>query len=101
MTRSASALVLVLCGSVLAVPGCEKDVDLAPLRDGKPECIEIYQLCHDPGNALHGRYEECHDIGHTEDGEECLLVYEECKELCENAPPGAGGAGGEGGGAAH
>jgi hypothetical protein len=99
MTRSASAFILLLCGGLLAVPGCEKDVDLAPLRDGKAECIEIGELCHHAGVELGGRYDECHDIGHTEDGEECLRVYEECKELCEHAPHGEGGAGGEGGGA--
>jgi hypothetical protein len=94
MIRSLASFVLLLSSSLLAVPGCEKDVDVAPLRDGKAECLELGDLCHDLGLERGGRYDECHDIGHEEDGEACLRVYEECKELCENGEAGAGGQGG-------
>lgn|SRR5689334_1726962 len=98
MIRPALALLLLLSGGLLAVPGCDKTRGVAPLRDRKAECEELWPLCHDPGQALHGRYEECHEIGHEGDGKACLEVYAECKALCEHAPTGEGGAGGEGGG---
>jgi hypothetical protein len=55
------------------------------------------KLCHGPGSRLGGRYEECHDIGHENVGEECLAHYNECASLCKAAPEGGAGAGGEGG----
>lgn len=95
MVRYIFALALLLSGGVFAGPGCDKTRGVAPLKDGKAECLEIGELCHDAGSASGGRAEECHDVGHRGDGADCLAAYEECKELCELAH----GAGGEGGGA--
>jgi hypothetical protein len=99
MTRPAFGFLLLLCGGALAAPGCDNTTGVAPVRDGTAECLSLGELCHDPGQELGGRYEECHDVGHEADGNECLRVYAECKELCQHAPHGEGGAGGEGGGA--
>jgi hypothetical protein len=101
MRRFFPAFCLVLAGSALAAPGCDKTNGVAPLRDGQAECESLGELCHDPGHDLGGRYEECHDIGHVGDGTACLEAFEECRDLCEAAPHGHGGAGGEGGGAGH
>ena len=98
----------VLCAFLAApfAPACNETTGVAPIpSDGLAECEAIYQTCHDPGEALGGRYDECHEIGHANDGEACLEVYEECMELCAAAPLGEGGAGGEahqeGGAAGH
>jgi len=77
-------------------PACNETTDVATIpSDGTLECSDLVTACHDAGEALHGRYDECHEIGHANDGEACLEVYEECMELCANAPLGEGGAGGE------
>jgi hypothetical protein len=99
MRRFLLAFSLVLAASALGAPGCDKTTAVAPL--GQAECRQLGSLCHDPGHDLGGRYEECHDIGHVGDGEACLRVYDECRDLCEAAPHGHAGAGGEGGGAGH
>jgi hypothetical protein len=100
MRRLFPAFCLVLAGSALAAPGCDKTTGVAPLRDGKPECLSLAELCQGPGQELGGRYEECRDIGWEGEGDACLAAFEECRELCDAAPPGQGGAGGEGGGQA-
>jgi hypothetical protein len=98
MTRSAFSVVLLLCGGLLAVPGCDKTTGVAPIRDGKAECLSLSELCHGPGQELGGRYQDCHNIGHEGEGKACLREYEECRDLCEAAAHGHAGAGGEGGG---
>jgi hypothetical protein len=98
MGRSVSVLLLLAAGGLLATPACDKTRGVAPLRDGKPECLELQDLCRAPGQKLGGRYRECDAIGREDDGSECLRVYDECSTLCEGAALGMAGAGGEGGG---
>lgn len=98
---SASAFVLLALAGLFSAPGCDNTTGVAPLRDGKPECLGIQDVCRVPGQELGGRYRECDDIGRDDEGRECLRVYDECRELCEAANLGMGGAGGEGGGAAR
>jgi hypothetical protein len=83
-----SSLVVLLLGS-----GCEKETAVA--SDGSEECKELGSTCHEAGEALGGEYEECHIIGHVNDGPDCLQNYSRCIALCENAHFGEGGAGGE------
>jgi hypothetical protein len=85
-------------GVALFAGACSDTRPVGPIRDGLAECESMGKLCHDPGVRLGGRYEECHDIGHENVGEECLAHYDECASLCKAAPEGGtGGAGGEGG----
>jgi hypothetical protein len=100
MRRSVSALWLLVVAGFLAAPGCDNVRGVAPLRDGKAECLALQDLCREPGQKLGGRYRECDDIGREDEGADCLRVYEECSALCESVAPGMGGAGGEGGGPA-
>ncbi|HVJ14835.1 MAG TPA: hypothetical protein VM686_05320 [Polyangiaceae bacterium] len=71
---------------------------------GTAACEEIGHLCHEAESSELGA--ECHELGHTGDGEVCLDRYEECISFCTDylAGGGAGGAehghAGEGG-AAH
>ena len=97
MRRSAFAILLPALAGLLSAPGCDKTTGVAPLRDGKAECLDLQDLCRVPAQELGGRYRECDDIGRDDEGAECLREYDECKELCEAAPLGMGGAGGEGG----
>jgi hypothetical protein len=94
MLRPLRALLVLSLFAAPLAPACDNTV-VAPLRDGLPECIELGEVCHDPGLVLGGQYDECHDIGHVEDGKACLEVYDECIALCESAHLGEGGAGGE------
>lgn len=97
MLRPLRLLTAFALFALVAVPACGADpAFVAPLRDGKVECEIIGELCHEPGQAYCGFFEECHDIGHSGDGERCLQVYEECKTRCEDAAASLGGAGGEG-----
>jgi hypothetical protein len=100
MRRSISALLLLVAFGLLVAPACDKVHGVAPLRDGKAECLELQDLCGIPGQELGGRYRECDEIGREDEGAECLRVYEECSTLCEGGGAGMGGAGGEGGGPA-
>lgn len=99
MARSAGVFLLLL-GGVLSAPGCDKTTGVAPIKDGLAECLSLRDRCALPALELGGRYRECHGVGRDDDGSACLRVYEECSALCEGAPVGMGGAGGEGGGAA-
>ncbi len=104
MRHLMKACLLASSLGVIAIVACDETV-VAPLHDGKAECLELGEKCHEVAEALGGRYEECHETGHDGDGKQCLKVYDECIALCEAAvipEGGAGGAGGEGGaGGAH
>ena len=94
MLRLLSSLVVLGAGCLLAVPACDDTRPVAAIHDGTAECEVLGKICHEPGERLGGRYEECHDMGHLNLGKECLKYYDECSELCRAAA----GAGGEGGG---
>jgi hypothetical protein len=106
---------LGLLGVTLCLaPACgdDDDSDGGTPRDGDAACKELGEICHaaDDGTGLGA---ECHEVGHTGDGEVCLERYDECITYCEanlgeGGAPGhsEGGAGGEvheevGGSGAH
>jgi hypothetical protein len=61
---------LLLIGLVVVVSGCD---------DNPSECEELGEVCHDTGTDLG---QECHEVGHHGDEDECAERYDECIAEC-------------------
>jgi hypothetical protein len=47
-----------------------------------PMCLEIGQVCQDPGDGGSSLQLECHETGHAREGEACAAIYDDCIALC-------------------
>lgn len=86
------AVAVLFSGTSLAA-GCSEDEDEETHQEPAPDCAAIGDVCtHDVVGEL---ADECHEVYHANDAEECAARKEECVDYCSSHTGEGGGSGAE------
>jgi hypothetical protein len=89
--RSIRRVTLVLLASTAITVACDDDEEGEHGEDEPPICKEISEACHDAGQEMGGMAQDCHVMAHDGDADTCMMIHDECIELCTGAGTGDSG----------